>query len=71
MAKLNNKVKKRKASESVKNHVVRKKQLNPFEMHINRKKHNVIGKDLRNERGIPGISRAKALKKVYALLYAM
>ncbi|KAL1494774.1 hypothetical protein ABEB36_010319 [Hypothenemus hampei] len=40
-----------------------KKTLNPFEMHINKEKMRVLGKKLKNERGLPGVSRAKAIKK--------
>lgn len=38
------------------------KMLNPFEIHINRVKHEVVGHKTK-DRGLPGISRAKALKK--------
>ncbi|XP_076761645.1 nucleolar protein 14 homolog l(3)07882 [Xylocopa sonorina] len=40
-----------------------KKSLNPFEVHINRDKQNVLGKKSKADRGLPGISRAKAIKK--------
>ncbi|CAG9773799.1 unnamed protein product [Ceutorhynchus assimilis] len=40
-----------------------KKQLNPFEVHINKEKMRVLGKKVKNEMGLPGISRAKAIKK--------
>lgn len=40
-----------------------KKQLNPFEVHINRDKQNVLGRKNKNDRGLPGISRAKAINK--------
>lgn len=39
------------------------KKLNPFEVHINREKHSVLGKKRKNDRGLPGVSREKALKK--------
>lgn len=39
------------------------KTLNPFEVHINKEKMRVIGKKLKNDRGLPGVSRAKAIKK--------
>lgn len=38
--------------------------LNPFEVHVNRQKFEVMGRKLKNDRGLPGVSRAKALKKV-------
>lgn len=41
-----------------------KKTLNPFEIHINKQKYQVLGQKGRNDRGLPGVSRAKALKKV-------
>lgn len=44
------------------------KKHNPFEIHINRVKHDVIGRKSKNDFGLPGISRAKAVKKV---LYSM
>lgn len=36
---------------------------NPFEVHYNRDKNNVLGKKKKNEMGLPYISRHKALKK--------
>lgn len=36
---------------------------NPFEIHFNRRKHNVLGQKSKNDRGLPGVSRANALKK--------
>ncbi|KAK3873272.1 hypothetical protein Pcinc_021699 [Petrolisthes cinctipes] len=39
------------------------KKHNPFEVHINRVKHDVIGRKNKNDIGLPGISRAKAVKK--------
>lgn len=41
-----------------------KKSLNPFEVHINKQKYQVIGQKVKNDRGLPGVSRAKAIKKV-------
>ncbi|XP_031834116.2 nucleolar protein 14 homolog l(3)07882 [Nomia melanderi] len=40
-----------------------KKKLNPFEVHINRDKQNVLGRKNKTDKGLPGISRAKAIKK--------
>lgn len=40
-----------------------KKQLNPFEVHINREKQKVLGRKNKNDRGVPGVSRAKAINK--------
>ncbi|XP_014665036.1 PREDICTED: nucleolar protein 14-like isoform X2 [Priapulus caudatus] len=41
----------------------RKGKVNPFEVHFNRQKHNVLGKISKSDTGLPGISRQKALKK--------
>ena len=41
----------------------KKKSLNPFEVHINRNKQNVLGKKSKADEGLPGVSRAKAIKK--------
>ncbi|XP_069362933.1 nucleolar protein 14 homolog [Maniola hyperantus] len=40
-----------------------KKTLNPFEVHINREKLKVLGKKSKHDRGLPGVSRAKAIQK--------
>ncbi|XP_077299641.1 nucleolar protein 14 homolog l(3)07882 [Arctopsyche grandis] len=40
-----------------------KKQLNPFEVHINKEKFKILGKKTKNDRGLPGVSRAKAMKR--------
>ncbi|XP_068625462.1 nucleolar protein 14 homolog [Battus philenor] len=40
-----------------------KKKLNPFEVHINREKMKVLGKKSKHDRGLPGVSRAKAIQK--------
>ncbi|XP_050674886.1 nucleolar protein 14 homolog [Leptidea sinapis] len=40
-----------------------KKSLNPFEVHINREKIKVLGKKSKHDRGLPGVSRAKAIQK--------
>jgi len=40
-----------------------KKKLNPFEIHINKNKQNILGQKNKNDRGLPGISRAKAINK--------
>lgn len=38
---------------------------NPFEIKINKQKHKIIGKNLTKfDRGLPGVSRSKAIKKV-------
>ncbi|XP_022130085.2 nucleolar protein 14 homolog [Pieris rapae] len=40
-----------------------KKKLNPFEVHINKEKLKVLGKKSKHDRGLPGVSRAKAIQK--------
>lgn len=41
------------------------KKVNPFEIRINRKKHEVLGqKRDKGEKGYPGISRSRAIEKV-------
>lgn len=37
--------------------------INPFEVHINRSKHQVLGRKLKSDKGMPGISKHKAFKK--------
>lgn len=63
MAKIKNK--KRSLAEKVHGKDVKrgKKSTNPFEVHINREKMKVLGRKQKNDRGLPGVSRAKALKK--------
>lgn len=39
------------------------KALNPFEVHVNKEKLKVLGKKQKNDRGLPGVSRAKAIEK--------
>lgn len=45
---------------------VSKKQasLNPFEVHVNKAKFNVLGQKSKNDVGLPGVSRNKAIQKV-------
>jgi len=41
------------------------KKQNPFEIKVNKQKHDVLGRKTgKSERGNPGVSRAKASKKV-------
>ena len=40
-------------------------KINPFEVKINRQKHQVVGGKLMiHDRGMPGVSRSKAIEKV-------
>lgn len=57
---------KRRKSDSV---VARKTaakpaSVNPFEVRLNRKKHDILGQKTKSDRGLPGVSRSKAIKKV-------
>lgn len=56
---------KHKGSGSAKTFDTKKeKKINPFEIHINRVKYDVVGRKTTEDRGLPGVARAKALKKV-------
>lgn len=68
MAKIKNK--NRVSSEKIQvNTKQNKKVSNPFEIHINKEKIKVLGRKLKNDSGLPGVARAKALKKrKYTLL---
>ncbi|XP_043918855.1 nucleolar protein 14 isoform X1 [Protopterus annectens] len=52
---LSDKVRKTKTSTEVKN--------NPFEVKINKQKFNILGRKTKHDRGLPGVSRSKAIKK--------
>lgn len=43
--------------------VVMPKTVNPFEVHTNREKISILGRKLKHDKGMPGISRAKATQK--------
>ncbi|KAL0120714.1 hypothetical protein PUN28_008408 [Cardiocondyla obscurior] len=55
------KIAKKNSSELV--HQKRKKQLNPFEVHVNKDKLKVLGRKSKNDRGLPGVSRTRAINK--------
>lgn len=55
------KVKKKNLSKFVQQS--NKKQLNSFEVHINKDKQKVLGRKSKNDRGLPGVSRAKAINR--------
>lgn len=40
-----------------------KKKLNPFEVHVNKEKFTVLNRKLKHDKGMPGISRSKAIQK--------
>ena len=37
---------------------------NPFELRINKQKFSILGRKTKNDKGLPGLSRSKAIKKV-------
>ncbi len=37
---------------------------NPFELRVNKSKHDNLGRRGRNEQGVPGVSRGRAVEKV-------
>lgn len=39
-------------------------KLNPFEVRINKKKHDVLGQKSKSDKGLPGVARSKAVRKV-------
>jgi len=64
---LSDRIRKRKANRKIE--TAQTVRTNPFEIKINRQKHKVIGKHLtKYDKGIPGISRSKAFKKVSKIL---
>ncbi|XP_039275726.1 nucleolar protein 14 homolog isoform X3 [Nilaparvata lugens] len=58
------KLKKKRLSETlIKKSASKSKTNNPFEVHINRQKFDVLGKKSKNDRGLPGVARSKSIKK--------
>lgn len=39
-------------------------QSNPFEVRVNKEKYSILGRKLKHDKGLPGLSRSKAIKKV-------
>lgn len=65
MGKFSNKAKKKRLSDmAIKSNSEKKKVLNPFEVHVNRQKYEVLGRKKKNDIGLPGVARAKAITKV-------
>ena len=54
-------VEQRRRNNRKKNPVVRS---NPFELRINKQKFSILGRKSKNDKGLPGLSRSKAIKKV-------
>lgn len=61
----------RPGGEKVPFNKTKEKKHNPFEIHINRVKHDVVGRKSKLDRGLPGVSRAKAVKKVSRTTYCV
>lgn len=47
-----------------------KAAVNPFEVKVNRRKHDVLGQRSKNDSGLPGVSRSKAIQKVGVVIIA-
>lgn len=43
--------------------ITKVKKHNPFEVHTNKEKFSIMGRQLKHDKGMPGVSRAKALKR--------
>lgn len=54
------KVRKTKTATEIKN--------NPFEVKINRKKFDILGRKTKHDVGLPGVSRSKAINKVRSVI---
>lgn len=46
-----------------KSNAAKVQKTNPFEVHVNKQKFSVLNRDSKNDRGLPGVSRAKAAKR--------
>lgn len=64
------KQKKKNISDKVRNkRKESERKINPFEVKINRQKHDVLGRKIsKHDRGMPGLSRSKAIKKVKSVI---
>lgn len=64
------KQKKKNISDKVRNkRKESERKINPFEVKINRQKHDVLGRKIsKHDRGMPGLSRSKAIKKVISVI---
>ncbi|XP_046747875.1 nucleolar protein 14 [Diprion similis] len=63
MVKVKNKKRNLAETTAKKRDQKKKKSLNAFEVHVNKEKHKVLGRKNKADRGLPGIARAKAIKK--------
>lgn len=65
MAKNKNKSKKQDAADGLQSRKSNSKPkgINPFEVHTNKEKFSIVGRKLKHDKGMPGVSRAKATQK--------
>jgi len=57
--------KKKKFSKRPVHQSKKPQEVNPFELKVNRQKHEVLGRKIsKTDKGMPGLSRSKAIKKV-------
>jgi len=62
--------KNKKSSKRPVYQVEKTKEINPFELKVNRQKHEVLGRKIsKTDKGMPGMSRSKAIKKVCMYMY--
>ncbi|XP_075228435.1 nucleolar protein 14 homolog l(3)07882 [Lycorma delicatula] len=57
------KFRKKNLSETLIKKTGKTKNVNPFEIRVNKQKFDVLGRKSKNDRGLPGIARAKSIKK--------
>lgn len=63
MVKVKNKAKKKGLADKITKKEKIRKVLNPFEVRVNRSKFQVLGRKSKNDWGLPGVARAKSIKK--------
>lgn len=63
MGKIKNKKREISDNISTRKSISKSKAINPFEVQINKEHFPVIGKISKNDKGLPGVSRAKAIAK--------
>ncbi len=44
-------------------------QSNPFEVRVNKEKYSILGRKMKHDKGLPGLSRSKSIKKVQDYIY--
>jgi hypothetical protein len=43
---------------------VKQPKENPFEVRVNKRRHDILGRKIKHEKGNPGVSRSRGLRKV-------